>query len=255
MSRADDVPAAPDELPPIPTNWALPAQDTAKAAGVTSPPRPRDDEEIQGHPLLWLLLLALVAYVAWAVTDGWLSPDHEPTGEGFSALAPASPPAPAPAPDAPVAEPAPDAPAAEPAPAAVPSADPSFPSLPSAQKAAAAASPEGTPSSPPPEAAPAAGPASDAPVDDAETVPVRRKARKLVRRAEKRIELGNHWGAKKLIDRALTLDPDNARGQRARGVVCAATGDGDCARAAYRRYLELRPDAPDAPDVRRILGQ
>jgi len=82
---------------------------------------------------------------------------------------------------------------------------------------------------------------------------VKKKARTLVRRAERRIKLKNYAGARKLVEQALVLDPSQPRAHRARAVICAQRGDASCAREAYQTYLKLAPDAPDAPKVREIL--
>jgi regulator of sirC expression with transglutaminase-like and TPR domain len=49
---------------------------------------------------------------------------------------------------------------------------------------------------------------------------------------------------------AIRIDPRYADPQRARGVVLYRRGERTGALQAFRRYLELRPDAPDAQQVR-----
>jgi len=51
-------------------------------------------------------------------------------------------------------------------------------------------------------------------------------------------------------DEAIRIDPRYADPHRARGVILYRRGDRGGAVKAFRRYLELRPDAPDAQQVR-----
>ncbi len=54
--------------------------------------------------------------------------------------------------------------------------------------------------------------------------------------------------------KALTIDPNFAYGHRNLGVVLAADlHDGAGAIKEFRRYLELRPDAPDAAETNRLI--
>ena len=57
--------------------------------------------------------------------------------------------------------------------------------------------------------------------------------------------LGNSDRARALVDRALVLDPQDARAHALRGALAEAGGDTTAALAAYRRALELDPALPD----------
>ena len=96
-------------------------------------------------------------------------------------------------------------------------------------------------------------PAGDA-ADTAE-LPARKKAKGLVLRAEAKIRARDHEGARRLLIRAAALDPTFADGWRDLGIVRATLGDAKGARLAYRKYLAVAPDAPDAAEVRRILHE
>lgn len=61
--------------------------------------------------------------------------------------------------------------------------------------------------------------------------------------------------AHKALEKAVGIDPLYAPAWRDLGVARARLGDETGARAAYETYLRLAPQAPDAPDVRRMLGQ
>lgn len=58
-------------------------------------------------------------------------------------------------------------------------------------------------------------------------------------------QLGNGERARALIDRALTLDPQDARAHAIRGELREAAGEPEAAIADYRRALELDPAATD----------
>lgn len=58
-------------------------------------------------------------------------------------------------------------------------------------------------------------------------------------------QLGNGDRARTLIDRALALDPQDARAYAIRGELREAAGEPDAALADYRRALELDPGLPD----------
>lgn len=126
---------------------------------------------------------------------------------------------------------------------AAPVADPGLPDPP----AAAATPPE----------APAAAP--EPPREDPRMVldelPMRRKANSLIEKGEKLVRRGRYATAIKTLEQAAALDPRYPRVHRALGIAKARKGDVPGARASYERYLELDPNAPDAADVRRILGQ
>jgi predicted Zn-dependent protease len=51
-------------------------------------------------------------------------------------------------------------------------------------------------------------------------------------------------------DEAIRIDPRQADPHRARGILLYRRGDRAAALPAFRRYLDLRPDAPDAQQVR-----
>ena len=75
-----------------------------------------------------------------------------------------------------------------------------------------------------------------------------RLALEAARRGDLRAALGE-------FDRATTIAPTWADAAYNRGVVLARLGRDDEAVEALRRYLELVPDAPDAPAVARRIGQ
>lgn len=79
-------------------------------------------------------------------------------------------------------------------------------------------------------------------------------AASLTREAEKLYSAGQLSEARGVAERALGLSSGYPRAHRALAVICAKQGDTACARRGYETYLRLAPDAPDAPDVRRILG-
>jgi predicted Zn-dependent protease len=55
--------------------------------------------------------------------------------------------------------------------------------------------------------------------------------------------------------KAIELDPKGADAWRGLGLVLSKKGDDDEARKAYRRYLEVAPDAPDRAHVEAALGR
>jgi tetratricopeptide (TPR) repeat protein len=57
--------------------------------------------------------------------------------------------------------------------------------------------------------------------------------------------LGNGERARTLVDRALTLDPQDARAWALRGQLNEAAGESEAALTAYRRALDLDPALPD----------
>jgi hypothetical protein len=86
-------------------------------------------------------------------------------------------------------------------------------------------------------------------------LPVRKKVRQMVTKAEGLIKSGRHDDAVLLLQRAELVDGSYPLLHRTRGIAEASRGQPDAARTAYRRYLKLAPNAPDAADVRRILGE
>lgn len=65
----------------------------------------------------------------------------------------------------------------------------------------------------------------------------------------------HHRDALDYAERAAGLDPGLPLAQRALGDALGALGRRDEARAAWGRYLMLAPDAPDAREVERRIGQ
>ncbi|MBR9989989.1 MAG: transglutaminase family protein [Gemmatimonadetes bacterium] len=57
------------------------------------------------------------------------------------------------------------------------------------------------------------------------------------------------------IERILLVSPDSADDERDRGIVLTRLGRGDEAAGALRRYLELRPNAPDTARVQLLLDR
>jgi hypothetical protein len=86
-------------------------------------------------------------------------------------------------------------------------------------------------------------------------LPVRKKVRQMVTRAEGLIKSSRYDDAVLLLQRAELVDASYPLLHRTRGIAEASRGKTDAARSAYRRYLKLAPNAPDAADVRRILGE
>lgn len=86
-------------------------------------------------------------------------------------------------------------------------------------------------------------------------LPVRKKVRQMVTRAEGHIKAGRFDDAVLVLQRAEIVDGSYPLLHRTRGIAEASRGQTDAARQAYRRYLRLAPNAPDAADVRRILGE
>jgi tetratricopeptide (TPR) repeat protein len=67
--------------------------------------------------------------------------------------------------------------------------------------------------------------------------------------------VGRQRDAHDYAARAVALDPGHAPAQRALGDALAAQGRRDEARAAWGRYLLIAPDAPDAAEVERRMGE
>jgi regulator of sirC expression with transglutaminase-like and TPR domain len=57
------------------------------------------------------------------------------------------------------------------------------------------------------------------------------------------------------VDRLLLAQPDSAEDLRDRGILCGALGGHAAARRDLERYLALRPDAPDASELRGRLRE
>ena len=86
-------------------------------------------------------------------------------------------------------------------------------------------------------------------------LPQRKKAKGLTGRAIAALRDGDFAGAEPLLVRAVIVDPTFPDAWRHLGIARAQMGDRDGARRAYRKYLLLAPDAPDAGQVRAILAQ
>src|SRR5207249_2407757 len=107
---------------------------------------------------------------------------------------------------------------------------------------------------PPPPAPPAAvvaKPAADVVVAE---LPAKKKAKLLVSKAIAMLRDGDFAGAEPVLVKAVIVDPAAADGWRHLGIARAQLGDKDGARRAYKKYLALAPNAPDADQVRAILG-
>jgi regulator of sirC expression with transglutaminase-like and TPR domain len=57
------------------------------------------------------------------------------------------------------------------------------------------------------------------------------------------------------LDRIVLLSPDSVPALRERGLLAARLGSVEAARADLSRLLELAPDAPDAPSIRKQLAE
>ncbi len=86
-------------------------------------------------------------------------------------------------------------------------------------------------------------------------LPARKKATRMVLRAQKLLLADDAAAAEPLLKRAAALDPSYPDAWRNLGIARARRGDLTGARIAYKKYVRLAPAAPDAADVRRILSQ
>lgn len=212
----------------IPASWMMPAEATtasaAEAAGVMAPRK----DGAAATSKLWYLL-PLVAGFGGAIL--------------FASLQPRSgadlPPPPDPTPAAPT-------------PASVDSAE-------AALRPAGATTPPPAPTTPtPPLPTAAEVGALEAPAPlafELKELPVHKKIRKLVLRAESYLRKEEFNEAERVLKQAMRLDPNYPLPYRTLGIVRARDENYEGARWAYQKYLKLAPHAPDAPDVRRILGQ
>ena len=66
---------------------------------------------------------------------------------------------------------------------------------------------------------------------------------------------GDHTKAFVALDRIITLVPDSPRMLRERAGVALRLGIHELARADFSRVLELQPNAPDAPSIKRRLAE
>jgi Flp pilus assembly protein TadD len=96
-----------------------------------------------------------------------------------------------------------------------------------------------------------ATPSTSTPGDE---LPVRQKAKGLTQRAIGLLRDGNYADAEPVLVRAVLVDPSFPDGWRHLGIARAQLGDREGARRAYKKYLALAPNAPDAADVRKILA-
>jgi tetratricopeptide (TPR) repeat protein len=115
--------------------------------------------------------------------------------------------------------------------------------------------PEDAPTAPLPGAgAVAEASAASAPGGDAAfELPARKKARRDTAKGEALLHEGDAEQAKLVLTRAVLSDPTWPEAWRSLAVARAKTGDGDGARQAYRRYVALVPDAPDAAELERTV--
>jgi len=60
------------------------------------------------------------------------------------------------------------------------------------------------------------------------------------------LQSGDAAGARKILEALVAREPANARAWRVLGGACVALKDAACAEAAYRKALDLEPDAPQA---------
>ncbi len=115
-----------------------------------------------------------------------------------------------------------------------------------------------TPAAPPPAAA--------VPMPEPEPTPAtpREDAREQAAREEavRHLEAGNLLLQKKQVRKAiakyreaLTLSPSEARVHRSLGIAYTMAGDAEAAVRAYKAYLALAPDAPDAAAIREMVSQ
>jgi len=277
----------------IPLHWAMPAELSVNAAGLAPPSEKRALPPAKRRATPASLAAVVVVSVGLGLVVGFFSADVErafarivgassttnaatdvaPThAPPASTVAPIEPPvealpstevAAAPAIDAltvVVEEPAvaPSSEAApvvdEPAVAAAP-VEPSPPNEPPVEGEAAVGDLSPDPAS---VAAKTATPSSEPSSEDVvplRELPVRKKVRQMVTRAEGHIKAGRFDDAVLVLQRAEIVDGSYPLLHRTRGIAEASRGQTDAARQAYRRYLRLAPNAPDAADVRRILGE
>jgi Flp pilus assembly protein TadD len=69
------------------------------------------------------------------------------------------------------------------------------------------------------------------------------------------LERGNVEGAVVSFRRAIALNPAAALAYRGLGAAYSAKGNTQEAAKAYRKYLILRPNSQDAPEVRALVQQ
>ena len=86
-------------------------------------------------------------------------------------------------------------------------------------------------------------------------LPARKKAKGLTARAIVALRGGDVAGAEPLLVRAVLVDPSLADAWRHLGIARAQLGDVEGTRRAYRKYLELRPNALDAFEIRMTIKE
>jgi hypothetical protein len=97
--------------------------------------------------------------------------------------------------------------------------------------------------------------AKPAPTTASSDTPARTKAKAETAKAIKLLASGDAAGAEKPLIRATLADKTFPDAWRHLGIARAQLGDRAGAKRAYKRYLELAPNAPDAADVRKILAE
>jgi Flp pilus assembly protein TadD len=85
-------------------------------------------------------------------------------------------------------------------------------------------------------------------------LPARKKARELTQKAIASLRANDFAAAEPVLVRAVLVDPSYADAWRHLGIARAQLGDRANARRAYKKYLTLSPDAPDAEQVKAILA-
>lgn len=278
----------------IPLHWAMPAELSVNAAGLAPPSEKRTLPPTKRRATPASLAAVVVVSVGLGLVVGFFSEDIERAlaqlvGKPSTTTAAAVDVAPTDVPPAPTGatiEPPVDAPLATEAAAAPengaltvvveePSIAPPTEPAPVVEEPAVDAAPvEAAPENAPPvegeavvvDAAPegdvatakVATPSSEPSSEDVvplRELPVRKKVRQMVTRAEGHIKAGRFDDAVLVLQRAEIVDGSYPLLHRTRGIAEASRGQTDAARQAYRRYLRLAPNAPDAADVRRILGE
>jgi len=86
-----------------------------------------------------------------------------------------------------------------------------------------------------------------------EALEIRKSTSALLLKAETLLALGDSRSALAVATELTTVAPRRAQGWRVRGLTAYEQKDYTQARTAFGRYLELRPNAPDAADVRGLL--
>jgi regulator of sirC expression with transglutaminase-like and TPR domain len=100
------------------------------------------------------------------------------------------------------------------------------------------------------------GPPPAPPIDDqaAQEREAKAQARELFRRGTKEL-LSSPVRAVDIFRRALELDPSLADAHKNLGIAYSALENSAAAIRHYQRYLRMRPNAPDAEEVRQQLAE